>query len=63
VPSYAQEAPQESIPPPPLAWHPTQLYWFEEPVSSDDLDGLRLVRERAPAGMEIAAGEYGYDIF
>lgn len=35
--------------------------WFEEPVSSDDLVGLRLLRERAPAGMEIAAGEYGYD--
>jgi L-alanine-DL-glutamate epimerase-like enolase superfamily enzyme len=33
--------------------------WFEEPVSSDDLEGLRLVRERAPAGLEIAAGEYG----
>jgi L-alanine-DL-glutamate epimerase-like enolase superfamily enzyme len=36
--------------------------WFEEPVSSDDLDGLRLVRDRAPAGMDIAAGEYGYDL-
>jgi L-alanine-DL-glutamate epimerase-like enolase superfamily enzyme len=36
--------------------------WFEEPVSSDDLDGLRLIRDRAPAGMDIAAGEYGYDI-
>ncbi|MBV9876191.1 MAG: mandelate racemase [Verrucomicrobia bacterium] len=35
--------------------------WFEEPVSSDDLEGLRLIRDRAPAGMEIAAGEYGYD--
>ena len=35
--------------------------WFEEPVSSDDLDGLRLLRDRAPAGMRIAAGEYGYD--
>lgn len=35
--------------------------YFEEPVSSDDLAGLRLVRERAPAGMKIAAGEYGYD--
>jgi L-alanine-DL-glutamate epimerase-like enolase superfamily enzyme len=35
--------------------------WFEEPVSSDDLAGLRLVRDRAPAGMWIAAGEYGYD--
>ncbi len=34
--------------------------WFEEPVSSDDLDGLRLIRDRAPAGLRIAAGEYGY---
>lgn len=37
--------------------------WFEEPVSSDDLEGLRLIRDRAPETMEIAAGEYGYDIF
>jgi L-alanine-DL-glutamate epimerase-like enolase superfamily enzyme len=37
--------------------------WFEEPVSSDDLEGLRVLRDRAPAQMEIAAGEYGYDIF
>jgi len=36
--------------------------WFEEPVSSDDLEGLRLLRDRAPACMEIAAGEYGYEI-
>jgi L-alanine-DL-glutamate epimerase-like enolase superfamily enzyme len=35
--------------------------WFEEPVSSDDLEGLRLVRDAGPAGMAIAAGEYGYD--
>lgn len=35
--------------------------WFEEPVSSDDLEGLRLIRDRAPAEMDIAAGEYGYD--
>jgi len=35
--------------------------WFEEPVSSDDLEGLRLIRDRAPAGMDIAAGEYGYN--
>jgi L-alanine-DL-glutamate epimerase-like enolase superfamily enzyme len=34
--------------------------WFEEPVSSDDLAGMRTVRDRAPAGMDIAAGEYGY---
>ncbi len=37
------------------------ISWFEEPVSSDDLHGLRLVRDRAPAGVAIAAGEYGYD--
>jgi len=35
--------------------------WLEEPVSSDDLQGLRLLRDRAPGGLEIAAGEYGYD--
>ena len=35
--------------------------WFEEPVSSDDLEGLRVMVERAPANMDIAAGEYGYD--
>ncbi len=37
--------------------------WFEEPVSSDDLEGLRLLRDRSPVGMAIAAGEYGYDLF
>jgi L-alanine-DL-glutamate epimerase-like enolase superfamily enzyme len=36
--------------------------WFEEPVPSDDLAGLRLIRDRVPAGMEIAAGEYGFDV-
>jgi L-alanine-DL-glutamate epimerase-like enolase superfamily enzyme len=35
--------------------------WFEEPVPSDDLEGLRLIRDRAPAGLDVAAGEYGYD--
>jgi L-alanine-DL-glutamate epimerase-like enolase superfamily enzyme len=37
--------------------------WFEEPVSSDDLAGLHLMRDRGPAGMNIAAGEYGYDLW
>jgi L-alanine-DL-glutamate epimerase-like enolase superfamily enzyme len=37
--------------------------WFEEPVSSDDLEGLRLLRDRAPAPVEVAAGEYGYESF
>jgi L-alanine-DL-glutamate epimerase-like enolase superfamily enzyme len=34
--------------------------WFEEPVSSDHLEGLNQIRERAPLGMDIAAGEYVY---
>lgn len=37
--------------------------WFEEPVSSDDLEGLRLLRDSAPPGMDITAGEYGFDLF
>jgi L-alanine-DL-glutamate epimerase-like enolase superfamily enzyme len=37
--------------------------WFEEPVSSDDLEGLRFVRDRVPAGMAVAAGEYGWGPF
>jgi L-alanine-DL-glutamate epimerase-like enolase superfamily enzyme len=34
--------------------------WFEEPVSSADLEGLALVRQRAPEQLEIAAGEYAF---
>lgn len=37
-----------------------QIAWLEEPVSSDDLDGLAQVRAAAPACMEVAAGEYSY---
>ncbi|HEY2195984.1 MAG TPA: enolase C-terminal domain-like protein [Actinomycetospora sp.] len=36
--------------------------WLEEPVSSDDLEGLALVRDHGPGGVEVAAGEYGYDL-
>ncbi|MEV5541840.1 enolase C-terminal domain-like protein [Saccharopolyspora shandongensis] len=32
--------------------------WFEEPVSSDDVAGLRFVRHAVAA--DVAAGEYGY---
>lgn len=39
----------------------SDVHWFEEPVSSDDLEGLRLLRDRAPSVMDIAAGEYGFD--
>ena len=34
--------------------------WLEEPVSSDDLPGLHLVRERVDA--DVTAGEYGSDV-
>lgn len=37
--------------------------WFEEPVSSDNLEGMRFVREHVGPRMNIAAGEYGYDLF
>jgi L-alanine-DL-glutamate epimerase-like enolase superfamily enzyme len=36
------------------------IRWFEEPVTSDDLPGLRLMRQRAPDRIDIAAGEYIY---
>ncbi|HET7573332.1 MAG TPA: enolase C-terminal domain-like protein [Gaiellaceae bacterium] len=34
--------------------------WFEEPVSSADLEGLRLLRDRGPGELDVAAGEYVY---
>ncbi len=37
---------------------PHRVSWFEEPVSSDNLKGLRHVREHAGPGLDIAAGEY-----
>ncbi|MPR36254.1 enolase C-terminal domain-like protein [Salmonirosea aquatica] len=36
--------------------------WFEEPVSSDDLAGLQFIRQHAPRAMNIAAGEYGFNL-
>ena len=36
--------------------------WFEEPVSSDDLDGLALLRDAVPPPMAVAAGEYGFEL-
>lgn len=36
--------------------------YFEEPVSSDDLVGLAYVRDHAPAGLAVAAGEYGWNL-
>lgn len=36
------------------------IAWFEEPVSSDDLQGLREVRDQVEA--DVTAGEYGFDL-
>ena len=50
------------------ALHWAELYasygvtYLEEPVTSENREGLRFVRERAPAGMAIAAGEYEWDL-
>ncbi len=32
--------------------------WLEEPLTSEDLDGLRVLRHKSPPGLAIAAGEY-----
>lgn len=39
------------------------IEWLEEPVSSDDRDGLRRVRDHAPGGLAVTAGEYGWSLF
>jgi L-alanine-DL-glutamate epimerase-like enolase superfamily enzyme len=36
--------------------------YFEEPVPSEDLEGLRWLRGAVPAGMAVAAGEYAWDL-
>lgn len=35
--------------------------WYEEPVSSDDLDGLREIRDAV--WPDVTAGEYGHDLY
>jgi L-alanine-DL-glutamate epimerase-like enolase superfamily enzyme len=42
-----------------------KVSWFEEPVTSNNLNGLRFIRERAPRfpePMDVAAGEYLYGL-
>lgn len=36
------------------------IEWYEEPVSSDDLEGLAVVRDQVTA--DVTAGEYGFDL-
>lgn len=42
------------------AYEAEGVTWFEEPVSSDHLAGLRAVR--GATAMDVAAGEYGFDL-
>jgi L-alanine-DL-glutamate epimerase-like enolase superfamily enzyme len=42
------------------AMRDADVTWFEEPVSSDDLAGLREVRDAVHP--DVAAGEYGFDL-
>jgi len=36
--------------------------WLEQPLDPTDLDGLRDLRRSVPAPLQIADGEYGYDL-
>lgn len=36
------------------------IAWLEEPVSSDNLQGLHFIRQHVQPAIQIAAGEYGY---
>lgn len=40
-----------------------RIDWFEEPVTSDNLEGLHFIRQHSDANTNIAAGEYGYNIY
>lgn len=39
---------------------PHRVSWFEEPLSSDKIEGLRRIRDKARGRIDIAAGEYAY---
>jgi L-alanine-DL-glutamate epimerase-like enolase superfamily enzyme len=38
------------------------ITYLEEPVSSEDREGLRLLRDRGPSGLAIVAGEYEWTL-
>lgn len=42
------------------AFEEYRVTWFEEPVSSDDHAGLDFIRDKT--NIEVAAGEYGYEL-
>lgn len=39
-----------------------EVSWMEEPIDPNDLEGLRLLRDNAPHGMDLAEGEYGWTV-
>ncbi len=41
----------------------SRVSWYEEPVYHQDFEGLAMVRDAAPAGMDITSGEYGYGLY
>ena len=40
----------------------SDIRWLEEPVTSDDVEGHRLVRESVSPRIDVAAGEYNYNL-
>jgi L-alanine-DL-glutamate epimerase-like enolase superfamily enzyme len=45
-----------------FAFAESNVSWFEEPVIAENLNGLNFLRYEVPKKMNIAAGEYGYEI-
>ena len=43
-------------------WNEWNVSYFEEPVSSEDLRGMKRVRDGSPGRCAIAAGEYAWDL-
>lgn len=41
---------------------PYNVTWFEEPVTADNLKGLHFIRDHVSSPVNIAAGEYGYNL-
>ncbi len=41
----------------------SRVSWYEEPVYHQDFEGLAMIREAAPARMEVTSGEYGYGLY
>jgi L-alanine-DL-glutamate epimerase-like enolase superfamily enzyme len=44
------------------AFNDYNVSWYEEPVTSANLEGLRFIREHVPSQINVAAGEYGYNL-